>query len=88
MSVVIPDDIVQATRMTEEELRQEIAVLLFQKEKLTLAQASRLAGMTRLQFQHLLASREIPVHYDVGEFEQDLATLQELGRVPPSQRST
>jgi predicted HTH domain antitoxin len=80
VSVVIPDDILQATRMTEEELRQEMAVLLFQKEKLTLAQASRLAGMDRLQFQHLLASRRIPVHYGVEDFENDLMALRDAGR--------
>ena len=77
MSVIIPDDILHATRMTEAELKQEIAVFLFEKNKLTLAQASRLAGVSRLQFQHLLASRQIPVHYDVAEFEEDLRTLQE-----------
>jgi predicted HTH domain antitoxin len=81
MSVVVPDDILRSARMTEEELRQEIAVLLFQKEKLTLAQASRLAGMSRLQFQHLLASREIPVHYDVADLEEDLKTLRDTGRL-------
>ena len=59
MSQILPEDILDATGMSEEELRQEIAVLLFQKEKLTLARASRLAGMTRLPFQHLIASREI-----------------------------
>jgi predicted HTH domain antitoxin len=64
--------------MTAEELRQEIAVLLFQQEQLTLSQASHLAGMNRLQFQHLLASRGIPVHYDTEEFEADLKTLKEL----------
>lgn len=74
MSLVIPDDILQAARMSEEELRREIAVLLFQQEKLTLGQASRLAEMNRLQFQHLLASRLIPVHYDVADFEEDLKT--------------
>jgi predicted HTH domain antitoxin len=56
MGVLIPDDVLQATGMTAEEPRQEIAVLLFQKEKLTLSQASRLAAMNRSQFQHLLAS--------------------------------
>jgi predicted HTH domain antitoxin len=81
MSVIIPDDILQATRMSEDELRQEIATLLFQREKLTLGQASRLAGMSRLQFQYLLASRQIPVHYDVAEFEEDIETLRELGRI-------
>jgi predicted HTH domain antitoxin len=78
MSLIVPEDIVQATGMSEEELRQEIAVLLFQREKLTLARASRLAGMGRVQFQHLLASRQIPVHYDESDFEEDLQTLKEL----------
>ncbi len=81
MSVVIPDEIVQATQMSEAELKQEIAVLLFQKEKLTLAQAARLAGMTRLHFQHLLASRSIPIHYDVEDLEEDVKTLRELGQL-------
>jgi len=81
MSVVIPDEIVHATRMSEAELRQEIALMLFQQEKLTLGQASRLAGMSQSQFQHLLASRQIPVHYDVAEFEEDLKTLREMGRL-------
>jgi predicted HTH domain antitoxin len=31
-----------------------------------------------LRFQHLLASRGIPVHYDVADFEADLATLDAL----------
>jgi predicted HTH domain antitoxin len=37
MSVIIPDEILMATRMTEAEMRQEIAIMLFQREKLTLA---------------------------------------------------
>jgi predicted HTH domain antitoxin len=81
MSVLIPDEILQASRLSERELKAEIAVMLFQKEKLTLGQASRFAGMSYLEFQHLLASRQIPVHYDVAEFEQDLKTLGELGRL-------
>ena len=81
MSVTIPDGVLESVRMSEPELLQEIAVLLFQREKLTLAQASRLAQMDRLRFQHLLASREIPVHYDVAEFEEDLKTVQELQRL-------
>lgn len=79
--LVISDEILQTTHMSEAELKQEIAVLLFQKEKLTLGQASRLAEMSQLHFQHLLASRQIPLHYDVADFEADLNTLQELRRL-------
>ena len=67
--------------MSASEMKQEIALLLFQKNKLTLGQASRLAETSQLQFQHLLASRNISVHYDVENFEADLATLKDLGRL-------
>jgi len=78
MGLVIPDEVLQAARMTEGELQQEIAVLLFQKEKLSLAQAAGLAGLTRLQFQHLLSSRQIPVHYGEAELAEDLKHLKAL----------
>jgi len=81
MSVVIPDEILHTTHMRAEELMKEIAILLYQKDKLTLGQASRLTGMSQLQFQFLLASRQIPIHYDVVEFEADLKTLREMGRL-------
>jgi len=78
MNQLIPDDIIEATGMSEDELKTEIAVHLFKLEKITLEQASRLAGMPRLQFQHLLASRRISLHYDLGDFENDLETLKRL----------
>ncbi|MCF7890724.1 UPF0175 family protein [Candidatus Bipolaricaulota bacterium] len=81
MSLIIPDEIVKATRMSEGELRREIALHLFEKEKLTLGQAASLADMSQLQLQHLLASRKVTIHYDVDEFEEDLDTLEELGRL-------
>ena len=34
MSVVIPDEVLHATRMSATELIQEIAILLFQKDKI------------------------------------------------------
>ncbi|MVF23672.1 UPF0175 family protein [Methylocaldum sp. BRCS4] len=79
MAVVIPDETLQAAHLTAAELKQELAILLFSKDRLTLAQAASLAEMPPIAFQHLLASRGISPHYDVAEFEQDLATLQKLG---------
>ena len=80
MPITIPDELLAAAGISEAELKQELALALFQRDRITLAQASRLAGMNRLQFQALLAQREIPVHYDVAEFEEDLDTLQRLAR--------
>lgn len=81
MSLTIPDEVIHSTRMTTTELKQEIAVMLFQKEKLTIGQACKLAEMDLIQFQHLLAINKIPLHYDIDDFEQDLETLKRMKRL-------
>ena len=80
MSVTITDDIVRATHLTDAEFVQEIAIYLYEQGRVTLGQASQLAKMPQLRFQHLLASRDIPVHYDEQDFADDLATLRTLHR--------
>ncbi|MBD2035636.1 UPF0175 family protein [Phormidium sp. FACHB-592] len=79
MSILISDELLQSAQMTEAELRQEIAVLLFQQERLTLGQASRLAEMNQLRFQRLLADRHIPLHYDLAELREDVESLKASG---------
>lgn len=81
MSIVISEDILYATHMTEAEFLQEVAILLYEKGKLSLGKASKLARMGRIQFQLLLASRQIPINYGVEDFEADLKTLHNLGQL-------
>jgi len=81
MSIVISEDILYATRMTETEFLQEVAILLYEKGKLSLGKASKLARMGKIQFQWLLASRQIPINYGVEDFEADLKTLHNLGQL-------
>lgn len=78
MSLVIPDDVVHATRMSVDDLRVEIAMLLFMDDKLTLGQAARFAGMSQPEFQTVLGQRRISLHYDVQDFRDDLETLDEI----------
>jgi len=81
MPVTIPDEILAAAQITEPELKRELALALFQQDRLTLAQASCLAQVSQREFQLLLAERHIPVHYGAEEFEQDLETLRRMGRL-------
>ena len=81
MSVVISDEVLQSAHLSGAELLQELALMLYERGRLTLGQASQLAAVSQLQFQHLLASRHIPLHYDVREFEADLKTLRETGQL-------
>lgn len=80
MSLVIPDEVLRSTRMTEADLLQELAIALFQQEKLTLGQASKLAHTSQSEFMHVLSSRKISLHYDVEDLREDVRTLQRLGQ--------
>jgi predicted HTH domain antitoxin len=79
MSLLISDELVKASGLSEAELLQELVLLLFQREKLSLGKASRILGMTQLEFQSLLASRDLYIHYDVEDLHEDVKNLQEMG---------
>lgn len=79
MSLFVLDELVQASGLSEAELLQELVLLLFQREKLSLGKASRILGLTQLEFQSLLASRDLYIHYDIEDLHEDVRNLQELG---------
>ncbi|MFN0171202.1 MAG: UPF0175 family protein, partial [Bryobacteraceae bacterium] len=80
MAVTISDEVLAAAHLSEPELKKELALTLFQQERLTLAQASRLAEVSQLAFQALLADRKIPIHYGAEEFREDLRNLRRSER--------
>lgn len=82
MSLVISDEFLKASQMSESELKLEIAIMLFQQQRLSLGKASELAQMNRFQFEQILKDRNIPAYtYDVEDLAIDLKNLQELGRI-------
>lgn len=78
MTIQIPDSVLQQSGFTPATIKLEIALVLFQKEIFTLAQAGRFAGLHRMTFQKELAKRKIPLHYDEEMLENDLRTLNAL----------
>jgi predicted HTH domain antitoxin len=81
MSLVISEETLETIQLTEEELRIEIAVMLFQQERLTLAQASHFANQNIVRFQRLLASRKIPLHYDIDDLREDVKSLDAVNDI-------
>ncbi len=78
MIIEISDRILSNSGLTPEEIRLRLAILLFQEEKMTLGQASKLAGLHQIQFQRELARRDIPIHYGMEEFKRDLETIKRI----------
>ena len=81
VTLELPGDVLSATRLTKSEIKIELAVHLFEQNKLSFGKARELAGMDVWQFQRLLGARNIPIHYDIDEYEEDLDTLRRLGRL-------
>ena len=82
MSVVISDEILQASHLTPVEFRREIALHLFQTGRLTLGYAGQLAEMSPNAFRQFLKQRNVPLYsYDVEDFELDLKNLRDLGQL-------
>ncbi|GIV70510.1 UPF0175 family protein [Caldilinea sp.] len=80
ISVQVPREILHAARLTVDELKQELALALYQQGRLSFGKASEIAGISVWDFQMLLGARKIPVHYDLQDYEDDLATLHALRR--------
>jgi predicted HTH domain antitoxin len=75
MSLVISEDIVQASGLSDKELVLELIILLFERKKISIGKASQLAKIPLLQFQNELAIRNINIHYDETDLDVDLKNL-------------
>ena len=74
MTLTLPEDL----RLTERELKQELALSLYAARKVTLVQASDIAGVGLFEFQAWLRDRHIPQHYNEQDLEKDLLVLREM----------
>lgn len=79
LTLEIPDDLAQTNQFTESDWLREIAIALFQQERISLSRASKIAGLHLIEFQKLIASRGICIHYDVEEFQEDVESLRQQG---------
>ena len=77
----IPQEILDSARMTVDELKIEMSVFLYAQRRLSIGKARELADMSLWEFRQLLASRRMAPHYDLVDFEEDMATLRDLGRL-------
>lgn len=78
MGLIIPDNIIEQSDMTPDELLLEFAVFLYQRERLSLAQAARLAGLDRIVFQQALTERHISLNFGIEDLQQELDIIEKV----------
>ncbi len=78
MNLLIKEEVLKKAEITAEELLIEIAVHLYDTERLSLGQARNLIGLDILSFQKELSKRNVFIKYDIEDLETDLKNLKYL----------
>jgi predicted HTH domain antitoxin len=76
MDLIISEATLKAAEITGDELLIEIAVHLYDTERLSIGQAKNLVDMDHLTFQKELAKRNIHIKYDEEDLDKDLKNLE------------
>jgi predicted HTH domain antitoxin len=74
----VPQEILDAARISIPELRVELALMLYEQKRLSIGKARELAGMTLWEFRQVLGARRIMPHYQATELREDVETLKNL----------
>lgn len=78
MVIEIPNNISNQISLSKEEILLELAIILYQKEVLSMRAAAELARMSWVKFEEILSDRKIYLQYSVEELEKDLINLKSL----------
>jgi predicted HTH domain antitoxin len=73
--LIIKGEILEKANISPKELLIELAVYLYDKRRLSMGQAKKLAGLDQITFQQEMAKRGVYLNYGVEEFEEDMKTL-------------
>ena len=74
MLIEIPDSALEYP-LDRNKILLEIAIYLFEKDKLTLGKAAELVGIPKMQMQNEIGGRGINMHYDEEMLENDLKAI-------------
>lgn len=80
MLLEIPDHIAKHIALNERELTLEFAIFLYQQEVLSMRAAADFAQLSWVEFERILAERNIALHYSEKDLDEDLKKLEKLGK--------
>lgn len=78
MELTVPDELIQTTNLTQDQLRFDLALGLYIDQRITLGRGAEIAGITKPVFLDELGKRKLPIHYDAEDLQADLETIAAL----------
>ncbi len=77
--LVLDDEVAKASGLSGEELKLEFAIWLYEKEKVSMRKASKMAGQHWLDFSKILSERDIPtVRMTEEDLKNEIKTVNRL----------
>ena len=77
--LVLNDELIKDMNMSEEEIKLEFAVWLYERDQISLRKAARMSSLHWLDFSQILVNRNIPtVKMTDEEFETEVKTVNSL----------
>lgn len=73
--LIVSKEFLNSANISAKDLAIEIAILLYEKKRLTFGQAKRLADLDQISFQKELAQRNVFIHLKEEDILQDIKNL-------------
>ncbi len=78
MPIIISDEILSQTNLTEGELRLEIAIALYKKSKFSIGQAAKFSDISIFKMHEVLSEQNVPLNISSKEVVNDWDTIRNL----------
>ena len=76
--LIISGDMLEELQISPTDLLIDLAVYLYDKERLSIGQAKKLAGLSQVEFQREMSKRGVYIKYDMKDLEKDLDVLNRI----------
>jgi len=88
MDLLIKNEVLEKAEITADELLIEIAVHLYDTDRLSMGQARNLCDLNMLSFQKELSKRNVYIKYDIQDLKTDLENLDYIRSQKQASSST
>ena len=78
MVINIEDSLLQAQSIEPQYVKEQIALLLYEKKILTLFQAAQMAELDKWDFLVLMKQNQVPISYDATDLAHDMSVLDTI----------
>ena len=78
MPLIISDETLRQSRFSEEEMRLEIAIILYKSKRFSIGKAADFAGISKMGMHRVLAERKIPLNISPEDVESDWKAMQKV----------